>query len=105
MSLTALATDSVDLEPYSGSDEHLNASYGSSVTYSNARVQRENELTRDDEGNEVVSTGRVFVMGADATGDAVPQSRLTLPDGTTEEVIRSEYKTNPSRLDHTVVWF
>lgn len=104
--MPSLATQSVDVEPYDGSDDFGTPSYKASVEYTDVRVQDEGELTRDTDGNEVQSSGVLYVMGVDATSDFQPQSKVTLPDGSTEVVMKSAHKVALSgALEHTKVWF
>lgn len=103
--LKALANDSVDVEPYTGSDDFGTPSYGASVTYSDVRVQDEGELTRDVDGNEVQSNGVLYVLGQDATSDFQPQSKVTLPDGSEETVMKSAHQKLATALEMTKVWY
>lgn len=103
--LRTLATDSVDVEPYTGSADSGKPQYGASVSYSDVRVQDEGELTRDVDGNEVQSGGVLYVVGTDATSDFQPQSRVTLPDGSEEVVMKSAYQKLGTALEMTKVWF
>lgn len=105
MTLKTLATESVDVEPKTGSDDFGTPTFGSAVTYSNVRVEDEGELTRDQDGNEIQTNGVLYVLDTDATGDFTPESRVTLPDGSTETVMKSAHRDNPAGLEHTKVWF
>lgn len=103
--LTALANESVDVEPHTGEDDFGTPTFGASVTYSGVRVQDEGELIRDQDGNEVQSSGVLYVLGQDATSDFNPQAEVTLPSGEVETVMKSAHQQLGTTLELTKVWY
>lgn len=109
--LKQLAQKTVTFAPKTGSDDYGNASFGAQQEYSSCRVERESETITDENGEEVVTSGVIYVVGADATGDASPGARAYLPGSdtgdpdTAETVIRSRHLSNPAVGEHTKVWF
>lgn len=109
--LKQLAKKTVTFAPKTGSDDYGNSSFGTQQAYESCRVERESKTITDENGDEVVTTGVIYVVGADATGDANPGGRAYLPGAdtgdpdTAETVIRSRHLSNPDLGEHTKVWF
>lgn len=81
-----LLTDSAVWEPLSGRDDYGAPSYGAPTTFA-ARLTREHKMVRDLQGDEVLSTGQLWLKGAPAVG---PEDRITLSDGTQPELLSIE---------------
>ena len=104
--LKALFTRSVTIEPASGLSAGGATTYGTSVSYP-ARVERRNQLVKGGNGRDVLATTVVYV-GSNTTGaglpSATPQSRITLPDGTTPPILAVDRQDDLSGAHHEVVF-
>ena len=104
--LRALLTRTVTIASASSRDAGGAATYGTAVTYP-ARVEHRQRQVKDGNGRDVLATTVVYV-GTNTTGaglpSATPQSRITLPDGTTPPILTVERQDDLDGAHHEVVF-
>lgn len=92
----------VTVEPYEGNSGARGPKFGAPVTVP-CFLEEKNRMVRAKDGNEVVSSA-TFYCRLDAV-DAVPESRVTLPDGrVTTVLVQARHKGGKLPLpDHLEV--
>jgi len=81
-----LMTQEVTWEPRTGLDEYSRPTYGA-ATAVRCRVVGRPRMTRDVDGQEVVSTTTIY---CDGNPGISPVDRVTLPDGSQPVILRVE---------------
>lgn len=79
-----LMTQTMEWEPRTGLDEYSRPTYGSATTV-RCRVVNRPRMTRDVNGQEVVSSTTVYCDGNPGIG---PEDRITLPSGDQPLILR-----------------
>lgn len=100
--LSDLMVETISISPASSRDAYGKRAFGTSVDVENCRVQGGAHKVTDQNGEEVVASGRVYVAGAPA---ATPESRLTLPDGSTPRILVVHRSTDERGAHHTVIHY
>lgn len=99
-----MMADEVLIAPWVAQNAHGEAVYGPAVAY-RARIEVSPRLTRDAQGEEVVSTARVFL--GSATVAVRERDQLTLPEGFTERrpnILRVSPVRDEAGVHHTEIW-
>jgi len=96
-----LMIDSIQHEVYSGSGSYGERMYGSAVSYT-ARVNYKQQLVKDPDGEDVVSSCSVWIKSSVAVD---PQDRITLLDSKTPNILAVERYSNQDGAHHTKVYF
>lgn len=91
--------DTVTYAEFVDRTDYGKPNYGTPVSYS-ARIVRRPRFVRKADGSEVVSSVTVWLA---AFVDAGAQDQITLPDGTTPEVLTVEKYTDESGDHHTKI--
>jgi len=90
------------IEPYAGQDEYGDPNFGSSVSYQ-GRIELKNRMVRDDQGQERVARGKIFLQTQDSIS---PKDRITLPSAyspTNPEILAIYPVQADEGVDHVVV--
>lgn len=95
--------DTITFNAGSAIDKYGKRTYGGTVTTANGRIVFENRLIKNDEGQDIVSTGRVYLYGPYAS--LTLQDKITLPNGSTPVILAVETKKDTGGNHHTVVHF
>ena len=95
--------DTITFNAGSAIDKYGKRTYGGTVTSARGRVVYESRLMKDTEGQDILSTGRVYLYGPYASltlGD-----KITLPNSTSPVIVGVETKKDTGGNHHTVVHF
>ena len=98
-----MMTDTITFNAGSAIDKYGKRTYGGTETSARGRVVYETRLMKDTEGQDIVSTGRVYLYGPYASltlGD-----KITLPNSTSPVIVGVETKKDTGGNHHTVVHF
>lgn len=100
--LSDLMVETITLAPASSRDGYGKRSFGSAVTISNCRVEGGAHKVTDENGQEIVASGLVYVPGSPV---ATPESFLTLPDGSTPRILVVDRLGDERGSHHTVIHY
>jgi hypothetical protein len=98
-----MMTDTIVFNAQSAIDKYGKKTFGGSTTTASGRIVFETRLMKDMEGQDIVSTGRVYLYGPYASitlGD-----KITLPSGATPVIVAVETKKDTGGNHHTVIHF
>mgnify|MGYP003394488181 FL=1 len=100
--------DWLDMMPHTVTHEEFSArssygapAYGSPASY-RARVSYESSYVRKSDGSEVLARGKVVIAG---TPTVTPEDRITLPDGSTPQIITANVHADGGGAHHVSVFF
>lgn len=100
--LTVLMIDTITISSLSTTDAYGKHSWGDPTSIGSCRVQTGAHKITDHNGQEVVAAGKVYVPGAPTV---TPESKLTLPDGTSPRIMLVDSKTDENGSHHTVIHY
>jgi len=98
-----MMTDTIIFNAGSTIDKYGKRTYGGTQTTATGRVVYENRLMKDAEGQDIVTTGRVYLYGAYPT--LTLADKITLPNSTTPVIVALETKKDTGGNHHTIVHF
>lgn len=102
--LEELMVDTVTIAPFSSMNDAGGYTYGTGVSYV-ARVVRKNTRVLDFSGRETVSATTVYVAPkAGALPLLDPRAKITLPDGTTPNIMSVAIYPDEDGPHHAVVY-
>ena len=87
--------------PLTGRAESGAPTYGAGTSFA-ARLVRRHKLVRDTQGDQVVSTAHVWLLGSPAVA---PDDRVQLADGTAPPIVAVERFEDEAGASHTKVYF
>lgn len=95
--------DTIVFNAGSSIDKYGKRTYAGTTTSARGRVVFESRLMKDDQGQDIVSAGRVYLYGPYASltlGD-----KITLPSGATPVILSLETKKDTGGNHHSIVHF
>ena len=95
-----LMTQTCTIEPFGAYNEYAEPSFGTAVSYTCRTVHKTN-LIRTDAGKEITSIAQTWIFGAPGIS---PKDRITLPDGTTPQILRVDRFPDENGNHHDKVW-
>jgi hypothetical protein len=95
-----LMTQTVTIAPLTGHNDFAEPAYGTAVSH-RARVVGKIRRVLNAEGREVISSQQVYIYGAP---DISTQAQITMPDGTTPQILRVERYPDENGDHHEVVY-
>jgi hypothetical protein len=98
-----MMTDTIVFNAQSAIDKYGKKTFGGSQTSVTGRIVFETRLMKDMEGQDIVSTGRVYLYGAYTA--LTLGHKITLPSGATPVIVALETKKDTGGNHHTVVHF
>lgn len=100
--LSDLMIDSITIANSSSLDAYGKHSYATPTTVSHCRVQTGAHKVTDQDGQEIVATGKVYVAGVPTV---TPESKITLPDGSTPRVLIVDRFADERGSHHTCIHY
>lgn len=100
--LLEIMVDTITLAGVSTKDAYGKRSWASAVTIENCRVESGNHRVIDNNGDETVAVGKVYVPGQPT---ATIYDKLTLPDGTTPPILMIDRVGDQFGSNHTVIHY
>lgn len=100
--LTDLMIETITIANASSVDAYAKHSYAAATSIPNCRVQTGAHKVTDQNGQEIVATGKVYVPGIPAV---TPESKITLPDGTTPRVLVVDRFGDERGSHHTCIHY
>jgi len=98
-----LMLETVTLKGQSSLDRYGKQTFAASGTSYRARLVWEERILRDQQGREIVETGRAILYGAAAS--ATTQWQITLPDGSTPKITSVDTIQDEDGDHHSVIGF
>lgn len=98
-----LMPDTIIVTPSTGNDAYGKWTYVGAVPVTfKGRIENKSTVLKDPSGNEIVTTGHVYLFGVSAAkiGDL-----LTLPDGSTPVLLSVNTNSDGTSAHHTVLFF
>jgi hypothetical protein len=86
---------------FASRDAYGEKNYGSEAGYS-ARIINKQKLVRGADGQNVLSSGQVWLLGAPAID---VEDKITLPDNSTPPILATERFSDENGWHHTKVYF
>ena len=100
MTIKHAMSETVEIATATARDEWGKSTFGNDIPYK-ARVQDARQVLKSSSGEQVVSTKTVFIEG---DVDVDPDSRITLPDGSTPDIIEvHKRKKADGAVHHTKI--
>lgn len=100
--LAELMVDTIEVAPVTATNAYAKHTWGTDVELTGCRVESGSFKVLDPSGQEVVTSGRVFVPNAPAV---TPEYRLTLPDGSSPKIVQVHKQTDERGSHHLVIYF
>ena len=94
---------SVTIKPVTALDKYGEKTYGTAQTIK-AKIMERNERLAITGGEEIVARGRV-ILGAISSPTVTTKDQLTLPDGSTPEILAVQPVNDEVGLHHEVIIF
>lgn len=98
-----MMTDTITFNAGSAIDKYGKRTYGGTTTTAQGHIVYENKLIKDQEGQDILSTGKVILYGPYTS--ITLQDKITLPNGTSPVIVSIETKKDTGGPHHTVVHF
>ena len=98
-----MMTDTIIFNAGTAIDKYGKRTYGGTTVTAQGKVIYENRLIKDQEGQDILSTGRVILYGPYTS--LTLADKITLPNGTSPVIISLETKKDTAGPHHTVVHF
>ena len=100
--LKDMMPDTASWKPFVSRDRAGKPTFGSATAIANCRLVQRNQLVRDRNGDQVLSTAHLWVPSDEAI---TPESEVTLSDGTTPPIISVLRTPDENGDKHTKVFF
>lgn len=100
--LAELMIDTITVAPVSATNAYAKHTWGSATTLKGCRVESGAFKVLDPSGQEVVTSGRVFVPNAPTI---TTEHKLTLPDTSSPRIVQVHKQTDERGAHHVVVYF
>lgn len=100
--LKELMTDSVTVASVTSTDAYAKHSWGTGTSLANCRVESGSWKVLSVDGQEVVTSGRVFIPNGPML---TPEHKLTFTDGTSARIVAIERHTDERGSHHLVVYY
>ena len=98
-----MMNDTIVFNAQSAIDKYGKKTFSGSTTTASGRIVLETRLMKDMEGQDIVSTGRVYLYGAYTA--LTLGHRITLPGGANPVIVAVETKKDTGGNHHTIVHF
>jgi hypothetical protein len=95
--------ETVTLRAQTALDKYGKQSFAASGQSYRARLIFEERILRDNEGREIVESGRAIIYGVAAS--ATPEWQITLPDGSTPKITMVDTIQDEFGDHHSVIGF
>ncbi len=92
-----LMPDSVVVTPYTSQDQYGAAVFSTAGSTYRARWVRTQSEVRDANGNTVIGNHSVWIA---STGEIGAKDRITLPDGSTPQMLQAERRSDQTGTHH-----
>ena len=100
--LKELMIDTVTVAAVSTTDAYAKHTWGTPTTLTNCRVETGSWKVLAADGQEVVTSGRVFIPNGPTI---TPEHKLTFADGVSARIVRVERQTDERGAHHLVVYY
>jgi hypothetical protein len=100
--LSDLMVESITIANVSTIDSYAKHSYASPTTVTKCRVQTGAHKVTDQDGQEIVATGKVYIASSPTV---TPASKITLPDGSVPRVLTVDRFTDERGSHHTCIHY
>lgn len=100
--LKDLMPDTASWKPFVDRDDFGKPNYGSATAIDNCRLIEKNQMVRDTNGDEVLSTSHLWIPSDEAI---TSESEVTLSDSTTPSILSVLHIPDEKGDKHTKVFF